>query len=66
MDLDTLYYFKYENDNIEKKGAIPLVKCNEIIIKDMSKSKDKGFTFKLNVGDRIYHLKADTENERKN
>lgn len=25
-------------------------------VKDMTNSKEKGFSFKINVGDRIYHL----------
>lgn len=30
----------------------------------MSKSKESGYTFKLNMGDRLYHLMADSELER--
>lgn len=30
----------------------------------MSKSKEKGFTLKINFGDRIYHLMAESETER--
>lgn len=31
----------------------------------MQKSKESGFTFKINMGDRLYHLMTDTEQERK-
>lgn len=31
----------------------------------MSQSKEKGFTFSINMGDRLYHLMADTEVERR-
>ncbi len=32
----------------------------------MAKSKEKGFTFSVNMGDRLYHLMADMETEREN
>lgn len=38
--------------------------CSEVIVKDMTKSKETGYTFKINTGDRLYHLMADTEIER--
>lgn len=41
-----------------------MTECIEVINKDMSKSKEKGFTFRINFGDRIYHLMADTETDR--
>ena len=30
----------------------------------MTKSKESGYTFKLNMGDRLYHLMADSELQR--
>lgn len=39
--------------------------CIEIFEKDMTKSKEKGFTFSINTGDRLYHLMASTEAERR-
>lgn len=39
--------------------------CIEIFDKDMSQSKEKGFTFSVNMGDRLYHLMSDTEIERR-
>jgi hypothetical protein len=30
----------------------------------MQKSKETGYSFKINVGDRIFHLMATTESER--
>ena len=39
--------------------------CLEITEKSMEKSKEKGFSFKINTGDRLYHLMAEDENERR-
>lgn len=39
--------------------------CLEIIEKDMTTSKEEGFTFKINCGDRIFHLMTETSTERK-
>lgn len=41
-----------------------MVDCIEIFEKDMSKSKEKGFSYSINMGDRLYHFMADTEFER--
>jgi hypothetical protein len=46
------------------KGNIKLFDCHEVIVKDMTKSKEAGYTFKINIGERLYHLMADTEIER--
>lgn len=46
------------------KGNIKLFDCHEVIVKDMTKSKEIGYTFKINIGERLYHLMADTEIER--
>jgi hypothetical protein len=42
-----------------------MCQCLEIFEKDMSVSKEKGFTFSINTGDRIYHLMTSTEAERR-
>jgi hypothetical protein len=33
-------------------------------MKDMQKSKESGYSYKINLGDRIYHMMAETESER--
>lgn len=38
--------------------------CMNVESKNMSKSKEDGFSFKINMGDKIYHLMCDTEIER--
>ena len=55
---------KEEGKQPKAKGDVRMLDCQEIIIKNMSKSKESGFTFKLNMGDRLYHLMAETELER--
>ncbi|CAD8175519.1 unnamed protein product [Paramecium pentaurelia] len=67
LELDTITYFKEKEEGKppKAKGDVRMIDCQEIIMKDMSKSKESGFTFKLNMGDRLYHLMADTEQERK-
>ncbi|KAL4426634.1 hypothetical protein ABPG74_018712 [Tetrahymena malaccensis] len=66
MELDTLYQFKIESkENIGKpKKGLKMSQCIEVFDKDMSKSKEKGFTFSINMGDRLYHLMAETAVER--
>lgn len=32
----------------------------------MATSKEEGFTFRINCGDRIFHLMTETSTERKN
>ncbi len=75
MTLDCLYYFQVEREDgkfsltkqTKKDGSdmsIPLRDCLQVQSKDMANSKEKGFSFKINVGDRIYHLQTDTEIER--
>ena len=67
MERDTLYYYKIEGDKIGKiNKVIEMNKCLEIFEKDMSSSKEKGFTFRINIGERIYHLMAMSESERIN
>lgn len=66
MELDTLYYFKFktEKDKTNKKGEIKMKDCLEIKVKDMKGSKEKGYSFKINMGDRLYHIMSETESER--
>ncbi|CAD8207552.1 unnamed protein product [Paramecium octaurelia] len=66
LELDTITYFKQNEDGKppKAKGDVKMLDCQEIIIKNMSKSKESGYTFKLNMGDRLYHLMADSELER--
>lgn len=40
--------------------------CIEIFEKDMSISKEDGFTFRINCGERIFHLMSETSTDRKN
>ena len=42
-----------------------MIDCIEIFEKDMTTSKEKGFSFSINMGDRLYHLMASTEAERR-
>ena len=62
MDLDTMYFFT--DSKLPENENIPMNECIEIIEKDMSKSKDKGFTFKINLGEKIVNLMVDTEEDR--
>ena len=66
MELDTMYYYTMddENDASEPKGDIPMKECLEILVKDKENSKEKGFSFKINMGDRIFHLNTDLKIER--
>ncbi|CAD8194073.1 unnamed protein product [Paramecium octaurelia] len=66
LELDTLVYINQKmNDKlIKRNGYIKLQNCKEIIIKNMQKSSDHGFIFKLNMGDKIYSLMANSENDR--
>lgn len=66
FELDTIYYYNLEEDKdlSAPKSSIKMIDCQEVIIKDMIKSKESGYTFKINIGDRLYHLMADTEIDR--
>jgi len=68
MDLDILYYYKAQSPELigKPKKGIKMSDCIEIFEKDMTKSKEKGFSFTINLGERLYHFMADTESERKN
>jgi len=65
MELETIYYFDDKEILTESKYLknIVLQDCNGVIVKDMTKSKDKGFTFKIDMGETIYHLNAETLKE---
>ena len=67
MELDTLYYFKIDEKKEEgdEQGKIKLKECLEVKEKDMAKSKEKGYSFKINIGDRLFHIMAEMEMERK-
>lgn len=67
FNLDTLYYFKIKTkDELgQPKGVINMMNCLDVLVKDMSKSKEKGFTFRVNACDRIYQLMSDLETDRR-
>ncbi|KRX01073.1 WD40-repeat-containing domain [Pseudocohnilembus persalinus] len=66
---DTLYYYKLnkqgnlENAEQPQKG-FELIECIEVVPKDMSTSKEKGFTFTINTLKRLIHLMSDKETQR--
>jgi hypothetical protein len=66
FEMDTIYYYTPEeySQMSAPKSSIKMLECQEVIIKDMIKSKESGYTFKINIGDRLYHLMADTEIDR--
>ena len=68
MNVDVLYYFQIEKDSDNKyflakdskddgkSMSINMSQCVAIEHKDMLNSKEQGFSFKINMADRIYHL----------
>lgn len=64
MYLNHIYYFKFTgpDDDSEAQGEVPTRIVN-IRIKDMTNSRDSGASFLLDVGTRIFHLNAETEEE---
>lgn len=64
MFLNHIYYFKYSgpDDDSEAQGEIPTRLCT-IRIKDMSESRDSGFSFLLDLGNRIFHFNAESEED---
>jgi hypothetical protein len=64
MFLNHMYYFKYAgpDDDSEAQGEIPTRLCT-IRIKDMSESRDSGSSFLLDLGNRIFHFNADSEED---
>lgn len=74
LELDTLYYYdinklgeplKTQGEYKPKKG-FKMIECIDITEKDVSQSKEKGFTFSLNILERFLHLMAQKETERHN
>ena len=52
-----MYYWNIEEDALMREGkSVPLGECQEVVVKDMTRSKETGFTFKVNTGERLYHL----------
>mmetsp|Transcript_1864 Transcript_1864/g.4000 ORF Transcript_1864/g.4000 Transcript_1864/m.4000 type:complete len:1000 (-) Transcript_1864:67-3066(-) len=66
MRTNHLYYFKSNSpdDSSEMLGEIPARLCT-VKVKDMSTSRDSGFTFILDMGTRMFHFNAETEEEMK-
>ena len=67
MEFNALYYYKIEsNDDLTRKGDIKMLNCVEIVEKAVKESsKEKGFSFKINMGDRLFHFMTYNEEERK-
>lgn len=73
MELDTLYYYRLEKKkNLQegkgtfmKKGEIKMKDCLDIFEKDMKKSKEKGFSFRIHLGDKIITFMAHNDDLRK-
>ena len=60
MELDTLYSFKLIDGKISKpKSNLKMKDCQEIIIKINKDTRENGFSFKINMGDKIVHIMAD-------
>lgn len=61
-----IYYFNFTSpdDSSACLGEIPTALCT-VRIKDMSKSKDPGFSFYLDVGNRKFMLNTEDEGELK-
>lgn len=64
MHLNNIYYFKWagNDDDTEALGEIP-TRLVTIRVKDMSNSRDSGSSFLLDLGNRIFHLNADNEED---
>lgn len=65
MELDTIYYYQYEfeGDSSGPKGSIPMTKCLDVL-KDDKQNSGRDNSFKLNMGDRIFVISAETELDR--
>ena len=63
MELENLYYFFTDENNSKDELKISMINVMEIKAKDMSKEKkkEKGFTFKINIGEIIYTFKTEME-----
>ena len=65
IELDTMYYYQYdyEGDSTGPKGSIPMNTCLDVL-KDEGKTAEKENSFKINMGDRIFVIAAETELDR--
>lgn len=63
LDLDSLLFFSDETE-YRPKRSLKMIECQELIIKNMQKSKETGFSFKINIGDLLIHLMSDLESDR--
>lgn len=67
MELDTLYLYKFTSKTSkkeQKKKEIKMKDCLEIIEKDMKNSKETGYGFKINLGEKLVHMNAESEDDR--
>jgi len=66
MELDTLYYYGFKDkENLGKpKKGIKMLDCIEVFEKDMTKSSETGFSFSINMGERLYHLMVEYATDR--
>lgn len=62
MRTNHMYYFKANSpeDSSEMLGEIPARLCT-VKVKEMSTSRDSGFTFVLDMGTRMFHFNTDDE-----
>lgn len=67
MHLNHIYYFKWvgNNDDSDVQGEIP-TRLVTIRVKDMTNSHDSGKSFLLDLGNRIFHLNAENEEQMNN
>ena len=58
LEFDTMYYYYMDSweDKSDCQGHIRTVDINNILLKDMSKSKEEGHAFILDAGARRYHM----------
>lgn len=67
MHLNHIYYFKWagNTDDSDVQGEIP-TRLVTIRVKDMTNSHDSGNSFLLDLGNRIFHLNAENEEQMNN
>ena len=67
MELDALYYFKVKSREDIGSGNIKLKMAEVLDIseKDMSTSKEEGFSFTIDKGEEIFLFMTETEFDRK-
>ena len=58
IEFDVLYYYAMdkENDGSRPLGEVPTLDILNIVVKDMTGSKEGGHAFILDVGQKIFHL----------